>query len=182
MRRGPLTVPLVLLVMILGACATRGTGEPGPPASPAPTTAPTTAPPTSPTATPTTAPTTAPPETSPAAPAGPVTGVRGGGIAGLEDTIVVRPDGSWRRTARTGAATTGRLPAGELAKLRALAADPRLAAEAGRPVDLGDCADAFEYSVAVGTTTVRYSECPPGPDRAVTAAAIVRLVLTSTGK
>lgn len=161
MRRGPLHLPLLLLVILLGACATRveDTGVPG-------------------TGTPT-------PLTSSASAGplpGPVTVVRTGGIAGVRDTVVVQPDGSWRRTATTGrgAGGTGRLAAADLAELRALAADPRLAVEAGRTAVPVECADAFVYSVQVGGTTVPYVDCAQA-DPPATATSIVALVLSATG-
>jgi hypothetical protein len=192
MRRGPLTVPLVLLVILLGACVSRGaTGaDPGPTSS-APsgtasggTTGPapgaTSAPTPNPTPNPTGAPTASPTGGTPGALPGPVTVRRGGGIAGLQDTVVVAPDGAWRRTSTGGRGTgSGRLAADDLAKLRALVADPRLAGEGGRTPDPGRCADGFDYSVAVGATTVRYLECGQASTRPAVASAVVRLVLAA---
>jgi hypothetical protein len=113
---------------------------------------------------------------------GPVTVVRAGGIAGLRDTVVVQPDGSWRRTAAMGRGwnRVGRLAAAQLRTLATLAADPRLAAEAGHTGISTACADAFGYSVRVGATTVRYVDCPNGPDQPIVAERIARLVLTAS--
>lgn len=173
MRRGPLLIPLVLLVMLLGACAARtgpgsgsgpGSGEPGPtggPTGPAPTG-------------------TTP---DPIALPGPVTVVRTGGIAGLRDTVVVRPDGGWRRTAAAGRGRdgAGTLTPAQLAELTALAGDPALAAEAGHSAVPGSCADTFAYSVRAGATVVGWVDCPGGPGQPVVAGKIVRLLFSATG-
>jgi hypothetical protein len=170
MRRGPLLLPLVLLVVVLGACATRTTtgaggpgsaGDPDPAGSPVPPTSPGTA------------------GTLP----GPVTVVRSGGIAGLRDTVVVQPDGSWRRTAAVGRGrdSAGTLSAVQLRTLTVLAADPRLRAEAGHTATSTGCVDAFGYSVEVGTTTVRYVDCPGEGGQPVAAAGLARFLLAVSG-
>lgn len=102
--------------------------------------------------------------------------VRTGGFAGVQDTLVVQPDGRWRRTRRTAAAASGQLTAPQREELRRLAADPRLAAEATRTRPPTRCRDAFSYTVTVAGTTVGYVDCPADPDRPAAAVEVVRLL------
>jgi hypothetical protein len=112
--------------------------------------------------------------------AGPVIVVRTGGFAGVRDTLVVQPDGRWRRTQRTAAARSGQLTASQQEQLRRFAADPRLAAEAARTPPPTRCRDAFSYTVTVAGTTVGYVDCPADPDQPVAAAELVRLLAGAT--
>lgn len=171
-RRGPraLAFALSLSAALLVGCAdVAGTGsggtEPGTAAPPDPTGA---------------TPTTGSPAITPTGAGPTVTLVRSGGIAGVRDTVVVQPDGRWQRDQRTGS-DSGRLSAVELARLRGLAADPALAAEASRPSpDLKNCADGFVLALTVGPRTVHWIECGSA-GRPVVATDIARLLLTSTG-
>ncbi|MDG4804365.1 protealysin inhibitor emfourin [Micromonospora sp. WMMD980] len=124
------------------------------------------------------------------APAGPaVTGLPGvevtlvhsGGIAGLTDTITVRPDGSWTKTDRAGAARDGRLSDADLNRLRKLAADPRLATEAAATTPATMCADAFSYRLTIGPTTSSYVDCPPQATPPAATAEVVGLLTRATG-
>jgi hypothetical protein len=114
------------------------------------------------------------------APGAPVTLRRAGGLAGVRDTLVVQPDGRWRRTGRTAAADTGQLTEPERAQLRRLAADPRLAAEAARTPPPTACRDAFSYSVTVAGRTVEWVDCPADPDQPAATVALVRLLAGAT--
>lgn len=111
---------------------------------------------------------------------GPITLVRTGGLAGVRQSVVVQPDGSWRRTERVGG-TSGRMTGAQLAQLRQLAGDPRLAAEAGRTATPTRCADAFGAALTVYRRTVRYVDCPADADQPAAAARIVALLLRLTG-
>ncbi|SCG75507.1 hypothetical protein GA0070213_115128 [Micromonospora humi] len=125
-----------------------------------------------------------PPPVGPAVTALPgveVTLVKSGGIAGLTDTVTVRPDGSWTKTDRAGAAHDGRLAAPDLDRLRQLAADPRLAAEAAVTVPATMCADAFSYRLTVGPTSVGYVDCPPQATPPAATAEVVGLLTRATG-
>lgn len=106
--------------------------------------------------------------------------MRTGGFAGVQDTLVVQPDGRWRRTQRTAPAVSGQLTAPQQEQLRRLAADPRLAAEAARTPPPTGCRDAFSYTVTVAGTTVSYVDCPADPDQPVAAAELVRLLTGAT--
>lgn len=91
-----------------------------------------------------------------------VTVQRTGGIAGLDDRIELDSTGKWTHTARGDQQRTGQLSAAQLDRLRGLAADPRLAAEAARPSDKPGCADGFSYLVIAKGNQVRYSDCGSG--------------------
>ncbi|PSK65736.1 hypothetical protein B0E53_02287 [Micromonospora sp. MH33] len=153
MRATPVAATLLAALLTpLAGCAQNG----GAPASPGP------------------APTTA-------APGVPVVLTKSGGIVGLKDTVTVRPDGGWTRVDRTGASRTGQLSAADLDRLRQLAADSRLAAEAAATVPATMCADAFSYQLTVGPTTTSYVDCPPQATPPPATAAVVDLLTRATG-
>jgi hypothetical protein len=104
----------------------------------------------------------------------PITVQRTGGIAGVQDEVIVQPDGSWGRTVGAG----GRLPPDRNAALTRMAADPALRAEAARTPGEGDCADAFEYTVSVGELRVWWTDCDEIPPPV--ASRIARLLLDGT--
>jgi hypothetical protein len=110
----------------------------------------------------------------------PVALQRGGGIAGVRDAVTVQPDGSWRRTGRTGPAATGMLPADQRARLARMAADPALRAEATRTVPQGECADGFDYRLTAGGTTVAWRECGSATTPPPVAGRIAAFLLNST--
>lgn len=131
------------------------------------------------------------PAATPTAPAtagsGPSTGQsvrvvleRSGGIAGIRDTVTVEPDGRWTVVDRSGASRTGRLSATDLARLRQLAADPRLATESAATAAPTNCADAFSYRLTVDGRTTGYLDCPTDPDRPAATAAVVELLTRAT--
>jgi len=101
---------------------------------------------------------------------------RTGGFAGVNDSLTVDPHGMWTKTDKTGAQHTGQLAAADLAALRALAADPRLTAEAAQTRAPSNCSDAYNYVVMVGTAKVAYTDCPSDADQpAATIALVARL-------
>jgi hypothetical protein len=105
---------------------------------------------------------------------------RFGGIGGNRDEVTVRPDGSWRRTARVGGTTTGTLTADGRDQLSRMAAEPTLQAEATRTVPEPDCADAFDYSLTVGATRIAWRDCGSATKPPATAGRIARFLLEST--
>ncbi len=107
--------------------------------------------------------------------------VKSGGIAGLTDTVRVGPDGHWTRTDRAGGSREGQLAAEKLTRLRQLAADPRLAAEAAVTVPATMCADAFSYRLTVGPNQVSYVDCPPQAKPPAVTAQVVDLLNGATG-
>ncbi|AXO34131.1 hypothetical protein ACGFLT_26330 [Micromonospora chalcea] len=117
----------------------------------------------------------------PSPPATEVVLVKSGGIAGLTDTVRVGPDGHWTRTDRAGGSREGQLAAEKLTRLRQLAADPRLAAEAAVTVPATMCADAFSYRLTVGPNQVSYVDCPPQAKPPAVTAQVVDLLNGATG-
>ncbi|MEU4478237.1 hypothetical protein AB0F68_09285 [Micromonospora sp. NPDC023966] len=115
-----------------------------------------------------------------AAPGVPVVLTKSGGIVGLQDTVTVQPDGRWTRVDRGGASRTGQLSGADLDRLRHLATDPRLAAEATATVPATMCADAFSYQLTVGPTTTGYVDCPPQATPPPATAAVVDLLTRAT--
>jgi hypothetical protein len=105
---------------------------------------------------------------------------RFGGIGGTRDEVTVQPDGSWRRTARAGGATTGRLTADGRDQLSRMAAEPMLRAEAARTAPEPDCTDAFDYSLTVGSTRIAWRDCGPATKPPATATRIARFLLENT--
>ncbi|MFR9776697.1 protealysin inhibitor emfourin [Micromonospora sp. MS34] len=119
--------------------------------------------------------------TAPAAPAVRVVLTKSGGIAGVEETVTVQPDGHWTRGDRSGASRTGQLSDADLDRLRRLAADPRLPAEATATTPAPMCADAFTYRLTVGDTTTGYEDCPPQATPPPATGAVVELLNRATG-
>ncbi|HEY6744700.1 MAG TPA: hypothetical protein VI357_03175 [Mycobacteriales bacterium] len=118
--------------------------------------------------------------TAATAAARPVALQRGGGIAGVRDAVTVQPDGSWRRTGKTGPARTGTLSPDQRARLARMAADPALRAEATRTVPESDCADGFDYRLTAGDTTVAWRECGSAATPPPVAGRIAAFLLNGT--
>lgn len=166
-----------LLIALAGCSATDPTAVP---TSPAATSAP---------ATPTTDGTSTAPATTSTAPGAGTTSAqqavrvvleKTGGIAGVRDRITVEPDGRWTVVDRSGTSRTGQLSAADLDRLRQLAADPRLAAEATASPAATNCADTFTYQLTVAGRTTRYVDCPTDPNRPEVTAALVDLLSRAT--
>jgi hypothetical protein len=107
--------------------------------------------------------------------------VRSGGIAGGSDTITVEPQGQWTRVDDSGKQRSGRLTDDERTRLRALAGDPRLTAEAAQPTTPSNCRDGFNYALTVDSTRVGYVDCTGEKVRPETAMSIVGLLSKATG-
>ena len=86
---------------------------------------------------------------------------KSGGIAGVNETLVVDAQGRWTRTTKTGT-STGQLTQAQLAQAAKLATDPRLIAEAQTKQSTAGCADAFVYAVTIQSVTITYSDCGSG--------------------
>ncbi|GIE94237.1 hypothetical protein [Paractinoplanes rishiriensis] len=160
-------VPVAALLAV-AACSAGG-GDTTPP-GPAPTTSvaappssagPTAAPPRSPVATP--PPTRA--TTRPGTPESTSTAFTGlelaktGGFAGVNQSVTVKPDGSWQRLDGKKVTVSGKLNAGQLGELKGLLTAPQLAREADRKVPPNRCADAFAYVLRVNSEVIRYTQC-----------------------
>jgi hypothetical protein len=151
-------------IVLLGALA--GCGDAEPPSGSPPTTIPVT-----------TVPATPSPSLSDAS----VTVERTGGFVGVEQSVVVEPDGRWtyRRTragAGGGTPQTGRLTDAERTELQGLLANPRLSSEEAVS---GECADGFEYTLVTGPTNLHWVDCGTGAP--ATAGKIVELLTDATG-
>jgi hypothetical protein len=122
----------------------------------------------------------------PAAPGSPprITVRRTGGFAGVEESLVVRPDGVWawgggsRGADQRGAPRSGRLTAAQRAELARLATSPALAREARQKPSPPQCADGFNYALTVGAMSVSWVDCDPAIPP--TAVAITNLLATAT--
>jgi hypothetical protein len=127
-------------------------------------------------------PTPPPGATAPAAPSptvafGGVQLVRTGGIAGITETITIRPDGSWNRVTSKGVKATGKVSPADLTQIARLAADPRLAAEADRKQpSRSRCNDTFSYLLIVGYKMTRYEACPSNGDKPPATIEMIGLV------
>ncbi|MCX5067968.1 hypothetical protein OOJ91_19175 [Micromonospora lupini] len=118
---------------------------------------------------------------APDAAAGRVTLFRSGGFAGRGDNVTVESDGQWTVVDRAGGRRTGKLDAGDLGRLRGLAADRRLTTEARRTATTTSCADAFSYRLTVGAVETGYVDCPADPAPPPVTRALVELLLRATG-
>jgi hypothetical protein len=105
---------------------------------------------------------------------------RTGGIAGNRDAVTVQPDGSWRRTGKTGVSSSGTLSADQRARLARMAADPALRTEATRTVPKIECADGFDYQLAAGGTKVAWRQCGAASKPPAVASSIAAILLSST--
>lgn len=104
---------------------------------------------------------------------------KSGGIAGINETLVVDAQGNWTRTTRNGT-KSGKLTPQELAQAAKLATDPRLLTEAQTPQPTTNCADAITYAVVIGAATVTYSDCGTGSPPPATTE-LVRYLEQVTG-
>jgi hypothetical protein len=156
------TVRTAALILVLATGCTTPAGEPTPSDSPAnPATA----------ASPGTPPSAAVPIS--------VTIRKSGGIAGINDTLVVDAQGNWTRTTRSGN-KSGKLTPQQLAQAAKLATDPRLVTEAQTPRSTTNCADAISYAVTIQSATVSFSDCGSGTPPPATTE-LVRYLEEVTG-
>jgi hypothetical protein len=117
-----------------------------------------------------------------AAPGSPprITVRRTGGFVGVEQTLVVRPDGvwAWGGADAGGAPSGGRLTAAQRSELARLAKLPALAAEARKKPGPPQCADGYNYKLTVGSLAVSWVDCDPVTPP--TAVAITDLLAAAT--
>ncbi|MGH3648466.1 MAG: hypothetical protein ACRDTM_14980 [Micromonosporaceae bacterium] len=99
---------------------------------------------------------------------------RTGGIAGVDQRVVVEPEGAWTYTG-DGKRKTGELTDQQVSKLQSLAMDERLPAEAKRQ-DSGECADGFEYSLKAGDVSLTAVDCGGFDNRPVFSELVDLLV------
>ncbi|WP_370351622.1 hypothetical protein [Catenulispora sp. EB89] len=113
-------------------------------------------------------------------PAPNITVERTGGFAGVKDIIDVAPHGSWTATNKGGIRRTGELTPEQNTRIQTLAADPRIAAEAGRSRPPTRCRDAYSYVVTVGAVRVAFVDCPADADQPAASLALSKQVLGFT--
>lgn len=107
----------------------------------------------------------APPAATTSAATGPpgVSLTRSGGIAGVNQTIVIGADGAWTYTdKRSSATSSGQFTPAQVMQLAQLILDPRVAQEV--LMSSGTvCNDTFDYTLAVGAQSTTFEDC--GEDR-----------------
>lgn len=94
-------------------------------------------------------------------PAGPmtITLTRTGGIAGVQETVVIDAAGNWTYTdKRKGQSQKGTFTPAQLAQLAQFAADPQLRDQV-RGGATSVCNDAFNYLLTIGGQTYRFDDC-----------------------
>ena len=109
---------------------------------------------------------------------GVLTVTRTGGLAGVHDTWVVRPDGTVTRAGRRGGPVTGTLGPADRAELAGLLADPALWTV--RSSDGSRCADGFVWTLSDGTRRATLDDCGDRP-AGVPLARAVDLVERAAG-
>jgi hypothetical protein len=129
------------------------------------------------------------PPSSPAASASaagpvPIRYARSGGLAGVDDVLVISPDGTATLTSRRPALhRTGRLTAAERSALTAAVAPARARARARaadrRPRDPHP--DGFVYRVTLDTTELRFTGAEVPPDL-VALVRVLRSISTRLGR
>lgn len=117
---------------------------------------------------------TYPPDTEPRA----VTLTRSGGIAGVDQRLVVTADGAWTYT-DGDKEEKGELTDQQVSKLQSLAMDKRLPSEA-KVQDGGGCADAFSYTLKAGKVSMRVEDCGDGFDKRPVFGELVDLLVDAT--
>jgi hypothetical protein len=115
---------------------------------------------------------------TPAGAPGTVTVKRTGGFAGVNDTLVVAPDGKWTSTNKAGARHSGQLNADQTLALKNLLTASEKSHEMGQQAAArSNCSDAFRYTIAVAEgSSVAWYECPTDPNQPMAARAIVALL------
>jgi hypothetical protein len=176
-------LPTVVLGLAV-ATAAAGCGATAPVAAGAPTsatTAPTATTASSALATPSAGTASAQPAPTPPSPAtplrSPVQVTRSGTMAGINQSILIAPDGAWTLTdRRKGTSRQGRLSTGDVARLAALLADPRLGGEAAAKAPPGVCSDGLVSVISASGLVLRDDGCGTGNHPAT--AAVLGFVAT----
>jgi hypothetical protein len=108
---------------------------------------------------------------------------RTGGFAGVDDQLVVEPNGAWTATDKLDKRRSGQLTPDQVAAVRALATAPARAGEAGHSAGLTNCMDAFTYAVTIGSEQIGYVDCPSDSGLPAATIALVNQVqqLTTGG-
>jgi hypothetical protein len=153
---GGRAVGLLVVLVALAGCGPPPSG-PGPAASPS-----------------------SPAASAPAAGEVPIRYARSGGLAGVDDVLVISPDGTATLTSRRPALhRTGRLTAAERSALTAAVAPARARAADRRPRDPHP--DGFVYRVTLDTTELRFTGAEVPPDL-VALVRVLRSISTRLGR
>jgi hypothetical protein len=108
----------------------------------------------------------------------PTTITRTGGIANVDETLRIDPNGQWAYTnKRANAESSGTLTDEQRRAVAQLAGSPELLSEAQLPTP-STCADAFNYVITVGATSLSFVDC--GTERAPTVKALVTAIVDAT--
>ena len=108
--------------------------------------------------------------------------VKTGGIAGVNETVTVKPDGSWYRIdGKRNTKASGKLTDAQMAALQQLLTDPKLLTEGGK-AGSGHCADGFEYLLVVEYRLIHYTACGQGTKPEVTLKIIGLLQSATKGQ
>jgi hypothetical protein len=88
-----------------------------------------------------------------------VTLTRSGGLAGVNQTIVIGADGAWTYADRRSSATSsGQFTPAQVVQLAQLALDPRVAQEV--LMSSGTvCNDTFHYTLSIGAQSATFEDC-----------------------
>ncbi|MFC7482193.1 hypothetical protein ACFQX7_22230 [Luedemannella flava] len=85
---------------------------------------------------------------------------RTGGIAGVDEKLVVTPAGSWTYTnGRTGKTETGNFTPDQALALTEIASDPGLPQAIADSAPKGVCNDGFNYAIEVAGRSHRLEDC-----------------------
>ncbi len=105
----------------------------------------------------------------------PVTITRTGGIAGVNQSVEIAPDGSWVYTdKRTNVIERGTMAAAQRLELTRLTSQPAFYEQLFSLSPPPRCADAFHYQVAVGTRSAPVEDCGLN-DRPAVAAVLAAI-------
>lgn len=104
---------------------------------------------------------------------------RQGGLAGVDQRIVIESGGQWSFSdGRANRQETGRLTAGQMALLTELATNPAVRAEGTGGTPPAGCADGFTYVLTVDDLTVNRYDC--GQDDQPTIVEVITFITDST--
>jgi len=111
--------------------------------------------------------------TTPAA--APIVVDRTGGNVGVNDHVVLQPDGSWTATDKSGTSKSGKLTSQQTAAVYQIAGSEAFAAEAAAAASPGRCMDAPTVTITYGDRKVSFMDCGT-PDTPAKASALLQLI------
>jgi hypothetical protein len=85
---------------------------------------------------------------------------RTGGLAGVRQTLSLKPDGSWiYADTRNGATGRGTLTSSQRAAVVQVVTDPQLIAQLSQRTPPAVCNDGFVYALQLGSETFSFNDC-----------------------